>query len=119
MKTLTIRPLTRFAARPHLAAIAVATLLAGTAFAQRPHGRHWNQPQNPAIGYASPRMSYYSGPTYGPVSPFNYGYGPGYGRGQGGNVTYYQRGRNAFYIQTHDGPNGQYNVNTGFMRVAP
>ena len=54
--------------------------------------------------YSTPRFRYYNGPAF-------WGYG-GYG---GGNVQYFQRGRNAFWVGTGYGANGRIQTNTGFF----
>lgn len=55
--------------------------------------------------YTTPRFRYYNGPAFG------YGYG-GYGRG---NVQYFQRGRNAFWVGTGYDSRGRIQTNTGFF----
>lgn len=51
-------------------------------------------------GYSTPRTTYYNGPSFG------------YGGG-GGNVQYFQRGRNALWFETYRDSNGRLRQRSG------
>lgn len=96
----------RWAGRAALGVILLAAVAgpgSPSALAQRYGG-------NFGWSYSTPRMTYYNGPAFGVYGP--YGPYPYYGAG-GGNVQYFQRGRNALWVETYRDRNGRLRQRTG------
>lgn len=104
----------RAAAGVPMPAAASATNVQPPVTNRRPSGRSQPYGGNFAWGYSTPQTTYYNGPAYGVFGPFYYGPG-GYGGGGGSNVQYFQRGRNAFWVETYRDDEGHLRQRTGLF----
>lgn len=90
-----------------IAGLAVSTAQAARAQQCRPYGGNFGW------SYSTPQTTYYNGPAYGmygPYGPYPYPYS---GNGGGGNVQYFRRGRNAFWVETYRDQQGNLRQRTG------
>ena len=90
--------------------LVMSLLVVGVVTAVAPAANAQQYGSNFGWSYSTPRMTYYNGPAYGGYGPYPYPY---YGNRGGGNVQYFQRGRNAFWVETYRDNNGRLQTRTG------